>query len=80
VDDQLEMARDAVSAALWDEMGDVERTKLVAQQIWKPEVLFGWRAERQAVEESLKKSRQKKRARRKGAAAKDDGEDDDDNY
>ena len=74
------MAREAVTAALWDEMGDAERAKLVAQQIWKPDVLAGWRTERQVAEETLRKNRQKKRARRKGAAPIDDGDDDDDNY
>jgi hypothetical protein len=79
MEDQLEMARDAVGSALWEELADSEREKLLAAQIWKKEVLENWQAERDAAAQKAAKGKLKKKGRRRAAAAMED-EDEDDGY
>jgi hypothetical protein len=45
------MSREAVGLATWEELGAQEQDRLVAQCIWKPEVLQVWAADREADEQ-----------------------------
>jgi hypothetical protein len=51
LEDRIEMSREAVGLATWEELGAQEQDRLVAQCIWKPEVLQAWAADREAEEQ-----------------------------
>lgn len=50
MEDKLEMARDRVGLATWEELSKEEQDKLLALEIWKQENYEKWMEEREAEE------------------------------
>lgn len=68
LDEQLEMARDKVGLATWDEIGAEEQKNLVKRQIWLQVNYDAWLSEKEA--EQLKK--QTKMLKKKGRQTSDE--------
>lgn len=69
MDDQIEMARERVGLATWEEMSEQEQDKLIEQKIWLSAVYNAWIAEREkqyiAATASEELKRKKKYASKK---------------
>jgi hypothetical protein len=60
MEEKIEMAKEAVGLAAWERRSEEERAKLVAMEVWRPEVRSKWLAdttdERRATEDEGEES------------------------
>lgn len=77
IEEQIEMAREMVGLATWEELTEAEKTKLLEKKIWLHSVYDSWKTEKVA---EMEKKVARKMGRRHRRSAQDDEDETDPDY